>query len=658
MDGTTTCANPGWAWTIQEAINGAIMNAIQAIIPVIVVPPSLYDERLNVGGSAAVRIVAGTSAGSLAFGGTAWEVRRMAAQSAPAAPVVRPSIGGSVITIEPGSELILDGFVLEGGTGTPIEIEAYNPVTGQIERRTVNSGAGIVNKGVLTLRNSRLTDNDAGQLGSILFTGVGAYSEVADSTISGNSGSAIRNLGETAVSDTTIDGNRYGFGNCIVGNDLGASMAMTDGSVTANEGTGVCNSGELVLTRTTIDRNDQIGVFNANSIPGTTTTLTMRGGSLSGNAGMGLMSWTASTTLSTVEDVEISGNGATGLYRGAGNLNVTGGRIADNRNGGVQNAAHNLCYNAGTGAGTVCSGPDTRVLTLTDVDVTGNSGAIAIRNGDGAHLALVDVDVTANAIGNPVANAIMNGDWSHPTPNLPAVLTMTGGSVSGNTGGIYAISTHLATTTLTGVSIRNTPIYNGYSAILQMGGAMTVDRLTLDGGLSAAADCWQRPCTDALLVNPLTTVRDSAFGGLEPHQGVSVPYGTIDRSTFTNASIQGGCDTDIRDSTLTGSAIIGVCYSGGVPGPGRIAISGVTSTGAWAGFWNVGVTATLSAAISGASTGVIHQAGTTAIGPDSRITGNTVGVRNESADPAAITGVNPTTVFGNETDCIGVAGCP
>jgi hypothetical protein len=657
VDGTTTCQNPGWARTIQEAINGAIMSAIRAVVPVIVVPPALYDERLNVGGSAAVRIVAGPSPSAVASGGRSWSVQRLGvrSQTGTSAPVVRPSGGGSVVTIDEGATLILDGFVLEGGTGTPMEIDVYNPSSGQWERRIVNSGAGIVNKGTLSLANSRLTANDAGQLGSIIYTAPGASSSLDGSTIADNAGTAIMNKGATTVSSTAIDGTQPRNGGCAVSNDPGATLAMTDAAVTDTVGAGVCNSGDLTLLRTAIDRNSHMGIFHTGINQAWTPSLAMDGGSLSGNGWQGLLSWVTSAGVASLDGVTIDGNGGEGIYRMAGTLNMTGGSVANNRNGGVNNIAANTCYNPGTG--TVCTGPDVRTMTMTSVEVTGNSERAPVVNGDGARMVLVDVDIHHNT-STMIAGGIMNGDWSHTQPDRPAILTMTGGRITDNYGPLSALQINLSTTTLRGVTLSgNTMSSSGLPAISQAGGTLTMDEMSIDGGLSAYRDCWLRPCTTALQVTPLTTVRDSAFGGLLPAQGVAIPYGLVERSTFTGATLGGGCDLDVRDSVMTGSGINAACYVDGAPGAGRISVSGTTITGGWSGFWNLGVTADLSATITGASTGIYHSAGTTAIGPGSRITGNVVGVRNLSADPAAVTGVDPTTVFGNGTDCINVAGC-
>jgi hypothetical protein len=655
VDGTLTCAAPGWARTIQEAIFGAIANAIQSVVPVIVVPPALYDERLTIGGNAAVRIVAGTSPGTLAFGGRTWEVRPMAARTTPDAPVVRPSNGGSVITIAAGSSLILEGFVLEGGTGTPMQIDVYNPDTGQTEQRTVNSGAGIVNNGALLLTGSRLTGNDAGQLGSIVYTAPGAVSTIDGGAISDNTGAALFNRGQTTVDDASLDGNRPRNTNCAVFNYPGAALAMTDASVTDTAGTGICNSGTLSLTRTAVDRNDQHGLFHANSDPNGSATLTVRKGSLSGNGSQGLLSWIIGNSPAELHDVEIADNRTEGVYRLAGTLTVSGGRIAGNRSGAIHNRAVDTCFFTGTE--TVCTGPDTRLTTLRDVEISGNSGNPAVRNSNSARLALVDVEITGNSIRDLIANAIVNGDSANTLPYIPAELTMTGGRIANNSGGVYAVFSNLGTTTLNGVSIQNTPTYAGYPAIVQLGGTFTMDGVSLDGGFSSVPNCWQRPCTDDLALSPLTIVRDSAFGGAEANQVVSIPYGTIERSAFTAATLQGGCELAVSDSTMTGSGVIGVCHVDGRPSIGRLAVSGTTIAGGWSGLWNLGVAVDISATITGAATGIYHSAGTTAIGPESRITRNVVGINNVSSDPGAVTGVNPTTVFDNETNCIGVAGC-
>ncbi|MGI9252291.1 MAG: hypothetical protein ACR2J8_00975, partial [Thermomicrobiales bacterium] len=169
--------------------------------------------------------------------------------------------------------------------------------------------------------------------------------------------------------------------------------------------------------------------------------------------------------------------------------------------------------------------------------------------------------------------------------------------------------------------------------------------------------CQLRPCPVSDLQTPRTAVSRVTFTGGASSGYLSLVEGTVADSTFDRVRIEGGCDLTVRDVTLTGAGIIGQCYRAGLPANGRLSVARAAISGAYIGLFNPGLTIDFSGTITGSQTGIYNQDGTIALAQESRVTGNTLGVRNTAADQNAVSGVTPLTVFGNTTNCTGVAGC-
>jgi hypothetical protein len=112
-----------------------------------------------------------------------------------------------------------DGVVLPGSFGTTLGTPGQD-------------GGGILNNGTLLLFQCNLTNNRAGNGGSI-----------ATSAGAGGSGGGLSNAGSMTVSDSTIRNNQAGIG----GNGIGAGAGGSGG--------GIINTGTLTINQSTISDN-------------------------------------------------------------------------------------------------------------------------------------------------------------------------------------------------------------------------------------------------------------------------------------------------------------------------------------------------------------------------------------------------------------------
>ena len=150
--------------------------------------------------------------------------------------------GGKVFWIGGGTTVLLSGLTVTGGT---------------------SSGGGIFNQGTLTLNNSTIKDNTAGNPTNGGGTGAGIWNyanatlTLNGSTVSGNSavgnlsyapsrGGGIANDGTLTLTNSTVSGNSasdgYGGG---ISNSPAGTLTLTNSTVSGNSSPGTGGSGGL-----------------------------------------------------------------------------------------------------------------------------------------------------------------------------------------------------------------------------------------------------------------------------------------------------------------------------------------------------------------------------------------------------------------------------
>lgn len=136
-----------------------------------------------------------------------------------------------------------------------------------------SDGAGIYNRGMLTLRYSTVSDNETeysyfGYGGGIFTDGTAT---ISDSTIANNIGGAtdmygtgIYNGGMMVVNRSVISGNQYAFDGSGIFNDRLGTATINNSTITGNGnyysyGGGIANAGTLAINNSTISGNEASG---------------------------------------------------------------------------------------------------------------------------------------------------------------------------------------------------------------------------------------------------------------------------------------------------------------------------------------------------------------------------------------------------------------
>jgi hypothetical protein len=232
-----------------------------------------------------------------------------------------------------------------------------------------DAGAGLANRGTLTLRDSTIADNRADGAESAWGGGIvnrgtltilnSLITRNIDATFSGGGGAGIANAGTLIVTGSTISANAGGGGNGILNYSAGTTT-VSDSTVfgnTANTGGGIANqNGTVTVNNSTLAGN--MGGFGDGGVEN-----------------LGMMAISNST---------VFGNGAQGGGGGIGNggtLTITNSTISGNTNtfggrgGGVLNDGtlnmHNtiLAGNSDTGGAPDLSG----ALTSSGYNLVGNT---------------------------------------------------------------------------------------------------------------------------------------------------------------------------------------------------------------------------------------------------------------------------------------------
>lgn len=294
----------------------------------------------------------------------------------------------------------------------------------------VNRGAGIRNRGQLTVTEATVSDNTASDWGGAILN-EGTLT-ISGSAVNGNSApngaaGAILNAGQLTVQNSTLSGNSANLlGGAILNTDggtltlagttLSANTAGVDGGAIYNDGATVTVSNSTLADNAAADEGG--GIFNYAG------TVTISGGTLSSNSaaneGGGIFNHFAGA-MATVNGTVLSGNSAVfggGIYNDpdavlALNSATLSGNTANNIGGGI--------YNEGD-------------LTVIGATLSGNSAGNGVGGGilNFGELTLESSTIAGNSAGH--GGGIINY----------ATMTIASSTIAGNTsnfgGGIYNVA--------------------------------------------------------------------------------------------------------------------------------------------------------------------------------------------------------------------------
>jgi CSLREA domain-containing protein len=184
--------------------------------------------------------------------------------------IVHTGINEALVTSRVSDERVFQIF------GDGVVIQGLTITGGRSEIDESDHGGGILNQGVLTLKNSTVTDNSATYGGGVSTAGTSEMT-IVNSTISGNSATSdgggisvetggVAHLRSTSVVDNTADANSDG------GGDGGGVFATTSGA-----------GGVLDLKSTIVAANHDLG-NEAEDCASISGTITSNGHNLIGNA--------------------------------------------------------------------------------------------------------------------------------------------------------------------------------------------------------------------------------------------------------------------------------------------------------------------------------------------------------------------------------------
>lgn len=354
---------------------------------------------------------------------------------------------GTGLRIEGGRDPRVEGVTVAQNSTSGLDVTGAN-VSATVLRATIRGngeGGLVVTTGILELRESTVTGNTTARLGGgIALTG--GVVRILNTTITGNHGTGgapgagIANRGELTLENVTIadndtagDGGRgggiYNFGrvtmtggavrsnrapidggisNAVV-NNSSSTVTLADVTIEGNQASqrgagGLYNEGSATLQNVTIIGNTTLGGPEARgggiSNVGASANLTMTGGAVRNNqavihGGIHNAGDASVRARLTLNDLTIDGNQASG--EGAGGIGNSG-EATINR--------VTISRNTGPGGGMVNAGvpPPTVIARLTNVTISGNTGVglAAISAAD-----LTNVTIAANSPGAFGAGGIL-----------------------------------------------------------------------------------------------------------------------------------------------------------------------------------------------------------------------------------------------------------
>ena len=201
-----------------------------------------------------------------------------------------PALSADVTIIGPGAATVtVSGQDILGvrpfavNTGVTASIDGLTIADGN----SAGNGGGILNNGTLTVTNSTISGNTAGDGNGGGIGNTGTVT-VTNNTISGNTadfGGGIDNFGTGTVTNSTISGNTASSGGGGINNarTLTVTNSTISGNTAAFAGGGIGNANTLTVTNSTISGNT--AAFGGGGIDNTDTgTLAITNSTISNNA--------------------------------------------------------------------------------------------------------------------------------------------------------------------------------------------------------------------------------------------------------------------------------------------------------------------------------------------------------------------------------------
>jgi len=251
--------------SLREAINGANANpgADDVLVPagfyLLTLGQLVVSDDVSIAGAGQTTTIIDGNATDRVFEiqtGVAGEISGVTIQNGYCIP---PSCDGGGISIR-GYLSLIDSTVSDNtaGQGGGISTRGYlSLIDSTVSDNTATRGGGGISGYDFTLTNSTVSGNTRG--GGIL----GHDFTLTNSTVSGNTGSGIRGHDFT-LTNSTVSGNTGGSGGGINGNDF----TLTNSTVSGNTGSGVWISssfgyGNVVVTfmNSTVSGNSQLGIY-------------------------------------------------------------------------------------------------------------------------------------------------------------------------------------------------------------------------------------------------------------------------------------------------------------------------------------------------------------------------------------------------------------
>ena len=424
--------------------------------------------------------------------------------------------GVPLITVS-GSNLFR---VFEVGSGATVGMNGLAIVNGKIV--SGNGGAGIFNRGTLTVTNSLVSGNSAKQGGGIQND---RTLTLSNSTLSGNSsdfGGGLLNYGNAALSNVTISGNSAGGGSGG-GIDNPATLTVSNSTISGNsagQGGGIASNGALTIGNSIVSGNTALisrEIHRWNGI------ITSQGYNLFGHsASNGLNVTVAATDITPIAALS-SLLSALGDYGGPTKTHaLLPGSAAIN----AGNTASTLDQRGKARVGTADIGAfESQGFTFATTAGTPQNVTV-----DQAAATPLTVKVTANNAIEPVAGGIV--DFTAPGSTSTATLSTNKATIdaSGNASTIATANTKAGTYNVTASILGITPTQS--FALTNVADVPNAIVTTSGSGQSAIVD-------NNFANNLVATVTDK-FGN--PIAGTTVTFsapGSGPSSTFTTTATTG-----------------------------------------------------------------------------------------------------------------------
>lgn len=210
-----------------------------------------------------------------------------------------------------------------------------------------------------------------------------------------------------------------------------------------------------------------------------------------------------------------------GLFGSAQTITLAGGELVVANNGSltINGPGPNLLTISGNNASRILASSPNAVVNLNNLRFTGGNGAGAVNTGRGGAIYNVGgTMVITNSIltGNSAANGGALNNAASTAPSVPAVLTIVGCAITGNSSTSsgaalqnFSTSTiHIRNTTVAG----NTSAGTGIASAFQANGTVTVTNSTFSGNVSAAGTGGGIYFNGSSLILTNSTIANNASG--------------------------------------------------------------------------------------------------------------------------------------------------